>query len=145
MDQMTSYILALLFIVMVGVCLLFRLVRSLDRRCNSNRRDLEDSKIRQSQKLAELAVLGNNVREELVSKLNEGMTAIRGEVELADTELFDSMKELRDELTALSEKLKKVDELIDAHAEAEAEAAKSERLFQEGLSNILNYGVKNSG
>ena len=35
--------------------------------------------------------------------------------------------------------------LIDAHAEAEAEAAKSERLFQEGLSNILNYGVKSSG
>ena len=35
--------------------------------------------------------------------------------------------------------------LIDAHAEAEAEAAKSERLFQEGLNNILNYGVKSSG
>lgn len=35
--------------------------------------------------------------------------------------------------------------LIDAHAEAEAEAVKSERLFQEGLNNILNYGVKSSG
>ncbi len=32
-------------------------------------------------------------------------------------------------------------ELIEAHAELEKEAANSERLFQEGLSNLLNYGV----
>jgi hypothetical protein len=32
-------------------------------------------------------------------------------------------------------------ELIEAHAELEKEAANSERMFQEGLSNLLNYGV----
>lgn len=48
-------------------------------------------------------------------------------------------------IEVLERKFVKVDEVLDAHAEAEAEAAKSERLFQEGLNNILNYGVKSSG
>lgn len=48
-------------------------------------------------------------------------------------------------IEVLDRKYAKVDEVLDAHAEAEAEAAKSERLFQEGLNNILNYGVKSSG
>ena len=42
---------------------------------------------------------------------------------------------------AVEKKLKKADEVLEAHAELEKEAAHSERMFQEGLSNLLNYGV----
>ena len=44
-------------------------------------------------------------------------------------------KELREVMTA-------AEDLIRECGDRERESAKSERLFQEGLQNILNYGVK---
>ena len=145
MDKIIDFILALLFIVMVNVCILNRLVRSTQRKCDNQRLDMIDSENWQTRRMTQLTVACAEGREELLVKLDEGLMRIRAEVDSANSVCMDSLKKTNEELTELSEKLKKVDELIGAHAEAEAEAAKSERLFQEGLSNILNYGVKNSG
>lgn len=54
----------------------------------------------------------------------------------------ETQKEHDFRLTEMRKKLEQAEDLIEAHAEAEKEAAKSERLFQEGLTNLLNYGVK---
>ena len=53
----------------------------------------------------------------------------------------DAMAEFDHRLTEMRRKLEKAEDLIDAHAELEKEAAKSEQLFQEGLTNLLSYGV----
>ena len=44
-------------------------------------------------------------------------------------------------LSAAEKTLTEAEELIRGHAELEREAAESERMFQEGLANILNYGA----
>lgn len=44
-------------------------------------------------------------------------------------------------LTGLEKTMSDAEELLKEHAELEREAVNSERLFQEGLTSILNYGV----
>ena len=44
-------------------------------------------------------------------------------------------------VAVLEETMAAAEDLIKEHAELEKEAAKSEQLFQEGLANILSYGV----
>ena len=65
-----------------------------------------------------------------------------------DADIADVTKFCEKRLDALAEDIRalqlwkiEASELIEAHAELEKEAANSERLFQEGLSNLLNYGV----
>ena len=65
-----------------------------------------------------------------------------------DADIADVTKFCEKRLDALVEDIRalqlwkiEASELIEAHAELEKEAANSERLFQEGLSNLLNYGV----
>jgi hypothetical protein len=48
---------------------------------------------------------------------------------------------VENEVSELEKWKDEASELIEAHAELEKEAANSERMFQEGLSNLLNYGV----
>lgn len=45
----------------------------------------------------------------------------------------------------LDKTMKKAEDILNAHAETEKEAEKAEQLFQEGLQNILNYGVIKNG
>jgi hypothetical protein len=44
-------------------------------------------------------------------------------------------------ITELKRSFAAAEDLIKEHAELEREAANSEKLFQEGLANILSYGV----
>jgi hypothetical protein len=53
----------------------------------------------------------------------------------------DEWKRICRELEELKVWMEKAEDIIEAHAELEKEAAKSEQLFQEGLTNLLNYGV----
>ena len=53
----------------------------------------------------------------------------------------DAMKEFDHRMIDMRKKLEKAEDIMEAHAEMEKEAANSERLFQEGLTNLLNYGV----
>ena len=62
-----------------------------------------------------------------------------------DDALLRDVKKLRRDLDDMAGKIREAEELIELHKELEKEAAKSERLFQEGLTNILNYGVTNDG
>ncbi len=79
-----------------------------------------------------------------VSKQREKIRLLSDSMKIVD-DLFgrheDAMAEFDHRLTELRKKLEKAEELIDAHAELEKEAAKSEQLFQEGLTNLLSYGV----
>ena len=59
--------------------------------------------------------------------------------------LLRDVKKLRRDLDDMAGKIREAEELIELHKELEKEAAKSERLFQEGLTNILNYGVTDDG
>ena len=62
-----------------------------------------------------------------------------------DDALLRDVKKLRRDLDDMAGKIREAEELIELHKELEKEAAKSERLFQEGLTNILNYGVTDDG
>lgn len=44
-------------------------------------------------------------------------------------------------LSELEKTMEEAEDLLKEHAELEREAVNSERLFQEGLASILNYGV----
>lgn len=62
------------------------------------------------------------------------------EAERRDTASLNlCVEELRRDNAELAEKLKAADELIEAAKEREEEAARSERLFQDGLASIVNY------
>ena len=52
------------------------------------------------------------------------------------------LRRLEEQMAAQGKALAAAEELMEEHALLEREAAKSERLFREGLQNILNYGVK---
>ena len=56
-------------------------------------------------------------------------------------EMQDHQREFDQRLTTLERNLAKADEIIRAQDEYEKESAKAEQLFQEGLQNILSYGV----
>lgn len=56
-------------------------------------------------------------------------------------EMQDHQREFDHRLSTLERNLAKADEIIRAQDEYEKEAAKAEQLFQEGLQNILSYGV----
>lgn len=87
--------------------------------------------------------------------LQKQLSVIRADMRMAEARLecayendveFDHrITELKRTLTASVGELKKTmaaaEDLMKEHAELEKEAAKSEQLFQEGLANILNYGV----
>ena len=46
---------------------------------------------------------------------------------------------LKRRVAELEDKFKSADELIEAAKEREAEAVRSEKLFQDGIANIVNY------
>jgi len=50
--------------------------------------------------------------------------------------------QLEEQLADHRQSLSAAEEVLRDHSRWEQEAAKSERLFREGLQNILNYGVK---
>ena len=52
------------------------------------------------------------------------------------------LRRVEEQLAAQGKTLTAAEELMEEHSLWEREAAKSERLFREGLQNILNYGVK---
>lgn len=56
-------------------------------------------------------------------------------------DFFDSDGLLDEKIAALKRTFAAAEDLIKEHAELEREASNSEKLFQEGLANILNYGV----
>jgi SMC interacting uncharacterized protein involved in chromosome segregation len=127
-----------LFAVMMGVMAFFV---CLERK---RRKDMENS-------FAGLSGFIRETLDDLNTKLDE--TAEKGANTFVLTEehgeTIEKMKEedrqaaLRWEarLSAAEKTLADAEELIRGHAELEREAANSEKLFQEGLANILNYGV----
>ncbi len=56
-------------------------------------------------------------------------------------DFFDNDIDLDRRITELKRTFAAAEDLIKEHAELEKEAANSEKLFQEGLANILSYGV----
>ena len=52
------------------------------------------------------------------------------------------LRRVEEQLAAQGKTLAAAEERMEEHTLWEREAAKSERLFREGLQNILNYGVK---
>ena len=67
--------------------------------------------------------------------LRRGLAAVRRDV----VSLNLCEEELRRQQAELSDKFKAADELIEAAKEREVEAVRSEKLFQDGIANIVNY------
>jgi hypothetical protein len=57
------------------------------------------------------------------------------------TDVEEGLSNLETTTQDLGETMAAAEDLIKEHAELEREAANSEKLFQEGLANILSYGV----
>lgn len=74
-------------------------------------------------------------------QLTDKLAALRDNLEAAEDRLKSYSNRFGAQIRLLESKLEKAEDLIDAHAELEKEAAKSEQLFQEGLTNLLSYGV----
>ena len=91
----------------------------------------------------ELAALRDN--QALLGRVHDVMAREMGEAEEKIRKLTKRVADLEAKtdkrFETIDEKLKKADEILVAHAELEKEAANSERMFQEGLANLLNYGV----
>lgn len=71
-----------------------------------------------------------------------GFLAAAAALAVACIRLGRKLHRLEEQLTAQGKTLAAAEELMEEHCLLEREAAKSERLFREGLQNILNYGVK---
>ena len=126
------------FAVMMGIMAFFVLLE------RKRRRDLENA----------FAGLSGFIREtlnELNVKLDETAEEGANTFVLAE-ELGETIEKMKEEdrqaalrwearLSAAEKTLTEAEELIRGHAELEREAAESERMFQEGLANILNYGA----
>ena len=63
------------------------------------------------------------------------------QVDTVKRDFFRNDRCLEEKIKALQETMAAAEDLIKEHAELEKEAVKSEQLFQEGLANILSYGV----
>lgn len=126
------------FAVMMGIMAFFVLLE------RKRRKDLENA----------FAGLSGFIREtlnELNVKLDETAEDGANTFVLAE-ELGETIEKMKEEdrqaalrwearLSAAEKTLTEAEELIRGHAELEREAAESERMFQEGLANILNYGA----
>ena len=126
------------FAVMMGIMAFFVLLE------RKRRKDLENA----------FAGLSGFIREtlnELNVKLDETAEEGANTFVLAE-ELGETIEKMKEEdrqaalrwearLSAAEKTLTEAEELIRGHAELEREAAESERMFQEGLANILNYGA----
>lgn len=126
------------FAVMMGIMAFFVLLE------RKRRKDLENA----------FAGLSGFIREtlnELNAKLDETAEEGANTFVLAE-ELGETIEKMKEEdrqaalrwearLSAAEKTLTEAEELIRGHAELEREAAESERMFQEGLANILNYGA----
>ena len=77
-----------------------------------------------------------------MQKKIEMLTDELNELDEFSEQLVRAQAGVLEQMDSLRRKMEQAEELMAAHAEAEKEAAKSERLFQEGLTNLLNYGVK---
>lgn len=83
-----------------------------------------------------------------ISMLYESLKVVErrlDEIQDEQRELDHRLVTMDRDLTTLEQNLEKADEIIKARAEYEKEAEKAEQLFQEGLQNILNYGVIKNG
>jgi predicted Holliday junction resolvase-like endonuclease len=60
---------------------------------------------------------------------------------LLDEKISELKRTLASNVAELKSTMAAAEDLIKEHAELEKEAVKSEQLFQEGLQNILSYGV----
>lgn len=126
------------FAVMMGIMAFFVLLE------RKRRKDLENAFVGLSGFIRETL---NELGTKLDETAEEGANTFVLAEELGET--IEKMKEedrqaaLRWEarLSAAEKTLTEAEELIRGHAELEREAAESERMFQEGLANILNYGA----
>lgn len=57
--------------------------------------------------------------------------------------LFFRVRALEAKVADMGKVMTEAEDIIKEHAELERQAVNSERLFQEGLQNILGYGVTN--
>ena len=126
------------FAVMMGIMTFFVLLE------RKRRKDLENA-------FAGLSGFIRGALYDLNVKLDETAEEGANTFVLAE-ELGETIEKMKEEdrqaalrwearFSAAEKTLAEAEELIRGHAELEREAAESERMFQEGLANILNYGA----
>ena len=77
-------------------------------------------------------------------ELGKQLRVLVADMRVAEARLNEAYKndvEFDHRVTELKRTMAAAEDLIKEHAELEKEAVKSEQLFQEGLANILSYGV----
>lgn len=77
-------------------------------------------------------------------ELGKQLRVLVADMRMAEARLNEAYKndvEFDHRVTELKRSFAAAEDLIKEHAELEKEAVNSEKLFQEGLANILSYGV----
>lgn len=77
-------------------------------------------------------------------ELGKQFRVLTADMRMAEARLkcaYENDVEFDQRITELKRSFAAAEDLIKEHAEMEREAANSEKLFQEGLANILSYGV----
>jgi methyl-accepting chemotaxis protein len=83
----------------------------------------------------------NKMTDDRIENIEKAMKSLRKAVEGYNVTVIGAVRDVQKRVAVMEETMAAAEDLIKEHAELEREAANSEKLFQEGLANILSYGV----